>query len=376
MNKKKIIIIIVLSILIAGFSAFQWFIQKEFKKYSPAVEMNLKNEDLAYGNLLQQKEYINGEYVVAFTKERPITYEGKEMKITGIDDNYRKFQPLSIIYGNDLLKEQDQVLISDSLSNKLFGTDNSVGKLMNLEGKSYKVVGIYQRSSLKKIIGLDQEVLYVPLNEIQENDQRADAKILFGNKEGKNEPFFKEKLVEYLSKEIPDLHTEKLALYDYTDCPLIVSQFFYGSIFLAELLLFIFITVILIRKIKAYKNQYSMESQTKYMSEIFSENLTDILLEMIKMILLLFVWIFLLRLIIMFQFDIPGRVLPTEDIFDFKFYAQLHSKSNLYYSISSYGQIYERTLKIACMDFAFLAAASVILLGYVLRLNRIKERMI
>lgn len=362
MNRKRIIAMTVLGIIIIGLFIFQWFIQKEFKKYPPLLEMVFSNEGLYYSDLLEQKEYLKEKYMVSFAKESEASYKRDSFNVMGIDENYLNLLPLNTITGNEPDQRKPQALISKQFAEKHFIEGGPMGKSLELFGKSYEVVGIYKISNLEDISGIDKKIIYVPYKELPENGENTLNKILFGEMNGKNVLFFREKLQEYISSKIPDIELNKLNIYDYMDSPSVISQFFYGLIFVGELLLFSFITVTLIKKIKTYKRCYKEELQINYGYEIFSKNLTDILFEMIIMTLLIFLWIFLIRFLISFKFEIPGRVLPADDIFDFKFFFSLYSSFKPSNAVSCYGQLYKGLLKISGINFTVSAIVLIIFL--------------
>ena len=94
------------------------------------------------------------------------------------------------------------------------------------------------------------------------------------------------------------------------------------------------------------------ELEIYYLKEIIYLRISEILEEAIKLVLLIFGGIFLLQWVIKFQFNIPGKYLPINYIFDFEFYQTLTDSIKI--NLSSYGYFYDMTLnKVKLLTLAF-----------------------
>lgn len=76
--------------------------------------------------------------------------------------------------------------------------------------------------------------------------------------------------------------------------------------------------------------------------------MTIVLLQILKTLLLIFLWIFLLRLILEFKLSTPSRFLPPTDIFDFKFYSRIENILREEYgkTVAGYGKIYANIMRV------------------------------
>lgn len=153
--------------------------------------------------------------------------------------------------------------------------------------------------------------------------------------------FFKEKFIDYLRLRNPDLNEELLNVTDYSHANTIIMEWHRASKFFIASILFILIVVIFIRRIQSLNKYLKYELKMYYLKEVIQLRTIEILEESIKLVLLLFVGLFLLQWIIKFQFNIPGKYLPVSNIFDFEFY-RMTQKMKL--TFSNYGNIYNSIL--------------------------------
>ncbi len=371
-DKKRILILCILILFAAIPMMIQWTVQNEFKKYLSRVEMVFESDDSNYWELWNHREYLNKRYLTSFSHELQGVYEENELAIIGKDKNYDKFYPYFIIEGRDCIEGEAEILISEDFGKKLYSKGKVVGQTIEILGNSYVITGVYGKDALENIYDSNMEVVYTSSKAITEKDNNISYRVLFSEKDGECGLFFNERLKEYILQGIPYINLNPANIYDYTDYSMIISQFFKSSVFIIEFLGFVFITIIIFRKLKDYRKQYRIQLNDYYTKEIIYKNMDTILIEAIKIVLLVFLWIIILRLVINFKFDIPGRVLPPDDIFDFKFYAGLFAKQESYYKGGIYLQLYRRLLKIEFISFLSSCVFSVLIFIAALQLKGTK----
>jgi hypothetical protein len=154
--------------------------------------------------------------------------------------------------------------------------------------------------------------------------------------------FFKDKFIEYLKFKIPDINEEMLNFNDYTDANKVLLEWCRGLKFFTFSLAFVLVTVLLVLEIKLIISRVKRDLKNYYIEELVKNTITDILEELIKLTVLLFSEIFLLQWLIKFKFNISGRYLPANNIFDFKFYQNLENLSII--ALSCYGNSYHNVL--------------------------------
>ena len=154
--------------------------------------------------------------------------------------------------------------------------------------------------------------------------------------------FFKDRFIDYTKFRIPQLEKEQLNIIDYSNTIRVVKGCHDVTKLVIVCQLFILIIIILTRRVRIINKCFKKDIMIYYPKEIIKIRINEILEEAIKLSLLIFVGIFLLRWIINFQFNIPGNYLPANNIFDFKFYRSIINvtKTNL----SGYGDLYYNIL--------------------------------
>lgn len=154
--------------------------------------------------------------------------------------------------------------------------------------------------------------------------------------------FFKDRFVDYIKLKIPQLEQEQLNMIDYSNTIRILKAWYDGTKLLLACQLFILTMIILTKRIKIINKYVKKDLIRYYPEEIIKVRTNAILEDVIRLSLLIFIGIFLLRWIINLQFNIPGNYLPANNIFDFNFYRSISNvrKTNL----SNYGNLYYNIL--------------------------------
>lgn len=186
---------------------------------------------------------------------------------------------------------------------------------------------------------------------------------------GIEDEFFKDKFIDYLRFKIPELDERFLEVVDYSNSNRVLIEWHRGAKLFASFLLFILIVIILVGRIRGINIRAKKDLEIYYPREIINLRISEILEETIKLVLLFFGAIFLLQWIIKFQFNIPGRYLPTDDIFDFEFYKTLNNSMKM--NLSSYGDFYNMTLdKVKLLTFGLLILSTITFAFTIRMLNK------
>jgi putative ABC transport system permease protein len=363
MNKKRIALIVGLVIILLAIFFFQKSLINNFSLKSERIELyfDMNNEILPF--ILSEEQYIGERYKYALYIEEETVLKEKPLIVTGIDKNYYELEPMELIYGENTFSNENQIIISDRLAKKSYGTVNPIGKNIKIEDKNYEIIGIYKTNENNIFSRDKKDVAYIDYEYAKNSLNNYISIISIQKPANSKEEFFKEKFIDYLKFRIPDLNEEMLNIMDYSDTNRVLIEWHRGTKLFIASLSFILIATIFLKKIKIINKHVKKDLEIYYPKEIISLRVNEILEEAIKLVLLIFGGIFLLQWIIKFQFNIPGKYLPANDIFDFKFYRTL--KNPVKMNISSYGYFYDITLdkvKLLTLGFFILAIITFLLI--------------
>ena len=363
MNKKRIALIVGLVIILLAIFFFQKSLINNFSLKSERIELyfDMNNEILPF--ILSEEQYIGERYKYALYIEEETVLKEKPLIVTGIDKNYYELEPMELIYGENTFSNENQIIISDRLAKKSYGTVNPIGKNIKIEDKNYEIIGIYKTNENNIFSRDKKDVAYIDYEYAKNSLNNYISIISIQKPANSKEEFFKEKFIDYLKFRIPDLNEEMLNIMDYSDTNRVLIEWHRGTKLFIASLSFILIATIFLKKIKIINKHVKKDLEIYYPKEIISLRVNEILEEAIKLVLLIFGGIFLLQWIIKFQFNIPGKYLPANDIFDFKFYRALNNPIKM--NISSYGYFYDITLdkvKLLTLGFFILAIITFLLI--------------
>lgn len=375
-NKIKIILIILLSLLSLLLFLIQANIKKEVEKFSLKIEMIFEEKNQTYQKLVSNKDIIQEKYILSEIQEKHIFFKGTDIRIVGIDKNYSEINNIEIVCGG-WITEENQIVISEKFANER-KEPLSLGETLDSFGKEYKIVGIYKEEKYGKA---KIENLYVKRWDISEklgNKDKIFYSLQFKSKDNSRKHFIKEKFFEDIK--ITSKEAEKIKIADFTDSRKNLSKYYYGFIFLFKIAVLILLTVYSIKSIKLNIKKYQIGIKLKYRKEFISENMTMILLEIFKIVLLMFFFTFILREIVEFRLSTPSRFLPPMDIFDFHFYSQIEYVLQNQYekAAAGYGKIYMSLMQIAKKYFIrsviLLIGLLSVLISYILEVFKTAER--
>lgn len=356
MNKKRIILVVGLVMVLLAIFFFQKKLIDDFSLKSERIELffDMDNEILPF--ILSEEEYIGERYKYALYIEKEVVLNEKPLTIIAVDKDYYELQPIELIYKKSTFFNETQIIISDRLAKENYGNVNPIGKSIEIEGNNYEIVNIYKTNKNHIFLKDRNDIAYIDYEYAKNSLNNYTSIISIQKPTSSEEEFFKEKFIDYLRFRNPELNEETLNIRDYSDTNRVLIELHRGTKLFIAFLLFILIGVIFIRRIKFINKSIKKDLETYYLKEIIYLRASEILEEAIRLVLLIFGGIFLLQWIIKFQFNIPGKYLPVNDIFDFEFYQLLnsHIKTNL----SSYGHLYNITLdrvKMLTLGFAILS---------------------
>lgn len=175
--------------------------------------------------------------------------------------------------------------------------------------------------------------------------------------------FFKERFINHIKFKIPQLEEERLNIIDYSNSIRVLRVWHDVNKVFIGCLSFIIIIIFLIRRAKIIKKYLKKDLMIYYPKEIIKLRVNEILEEAIRLSLLIFSGIFLLKWIISFQFNIPGEYLPANNIFEFEFYKALTKITEI--NLSSYGYFYDITLnkvRLLTLGFSILSTITFLLI--------------
>ena len=315
------------------------------------MELSFDKDSETLPLILAEEQYISERYKYTLHIEKNTVLNEKPLTVIGIDKNYYELGSIEFIYEENSFPNENQIIISDRLAKEMDVGVNPIGKNIEIEGKNYEIINTYKTKGSSIFIKNRRDIAYIDY-EYAKNNLYNYISIISIQKPVGNEEFFKEKFIDYLKFKIPELNEEVLNIADYSDTNRILIEWHRTTKLFIASLLFILIVMVCTRRIKTINRWIKKDLEIYYLREIIHLRITEILEETIKLVLLIFGGIFLLQWIIKFQFNIPGKYLPVDDIFNFKFYQTLADSIKI--SPSSYGYFYDLTLnKVKLLTLAF-----------------------
>jgi putative ABC transport system permease protein len=128
-------------------------------------------EQDALERLENKLEISNYDAIFPFSSvQKTITYKDKiqNSSINGVASKYYTFNSVTINEGrihtiSELEKGSSLIVVPTSITDKLFGTENPIGKSVSIENNDYEVIGTTSASG----VGLSQAIL--PISQVQDN---------------------------------------------------------------------------------------------------------------------------------------------------------------------------------------------------------------
>lgn len=204
------------------------------------------------------------------------------------------------------------VVISDQLARKLFYRVEAAGEVLQIDGKNYKICGVYRKdTSLPARLSEDRfERIYLPYPAYPKLEDGSSPVSFFYDREA-GEAHFPEKAVgeleEALETELPVMQTV-----DLKECGELIWQTFRLAVFFAGLLLEIGLFTKVWNRIFSKKQQFYGEK-----AGLLSVGYLAGLLVLMAVI----------GMLILFPLVIPSQYLPRENIFQISWYLDALAKS-------------------------------------------------
>lgn len=334
-------------------------------------------------NELNKLQQVNSKFEVTGYSEIPTEAESKfgvridKVKVVFTDEKEINFYPKKIIEGAffdalDLNKQSNQVVISESMANKFFKTTKVIGNTIKFMEKNYYITGVYQDENKSMLYAMAQdeyERVYVPYSTMNIEGQFVDVltvKVPKGNDE------------KYVYNELNKTLGDKVRSYksdNYGYNKLIASQTFNMFIFIAGILLIIFIIIYVKNNILKLIKMIKEKAKELYFLQIIQAEYKHILLESSK-ILICIIMIFIVFNIIKFPLAIPEKYIPSDYIFDFNFYREaiISSFQDTNSSLKLIGDVYDRYISyISYIQLLLLACELIVLVKFVHKINRFRR---
>ena len=142
---------------------------KEFGENRLCYAMKKQNA-LSYKTLKMNEGYAAYQPILINSLVEPSNDSTKQIKVVGTNSYYEQLEHLQFVdgafFGEGAVEDGSCVaIISDELSNSLFGSDHAVGNIFHIEKQAYKIVGVYKeyRRLRDYQINSGYEEVYVPL---------------------------------------------------------------------------------------------------------------------------------------------------------------------------------------------------------------------
>lgn len=374
LNRNLIICISVLAVLINLSGGLVQTFSEYAGSSSKMIEINLINSEmndsragtLAWddGNKmieLDQIELLKKRYEdcqISYSSEIPAILKcyNKKYDVRAVlcdSSSYGMFG-ISVIEGSFFQEKDEQyglnrIIISDKLSVALFSGYDTIGNRIELFDQIYMIVGVYNtdESILTGINSDGYERIYMPYKSITDYHEVPIQCIKLKGEALENESFRTEKLEQHLT----DILNTRYLPYRITDFytkSRVLSQISIIILFIIFLAAFFLLIKAVYRYVK--KNVYVLLKSASNSSfpEAVKSNAGSVLKIAAVVIGLFF------GMILIFKFAVPDlyidqKLIPYDNIFDFRFYAEQIKKAVILGNIN-------RTYGLSQMEYCFLAA--------------------
>lgn len=139
----------------SGLSAETIYINPDYSSGANVFEGNFKKLNPDYMDfIMNESTTLKGIYLRGSAyKEAVINSIKENISVTGVTEEYSIVSNLKVIHGYDIDKidvedSTNVAVIGDGIANKYFmGAEDAIGKEINIENRSYKIIGILERSA-------------------------------------------------------------------------------------------------------------------------------------------------------------------------------------------------------------------------------------
>lgn len=382
--KKLVITMSILFCLVFLLNSLAAGFQADYeKRYGGRFEINIHSVKAADDRTIKYKQIQN---MVNYPLERVSYLNETEAYIkTGnsgcaVDtvlcgENLIDFIDIHMLQGTFLSKDQHELgkkvaVISDNLALRLFMTNKVLGNRVSVAGVMYTIVGVYKKevTPFSILYSDGAERIYIPFESVAGYNSRTINTVLISDKKFQEATFGTDNVTEFLKKTGVDSSNYKIK--DFYNSNVYVSQPLSAFILYVGVLIILMLLSYFIRYIKDGLAFFRNRMEGGYLFEVMAGARLRLIVFFLGAAVLL-VSMGAICYAVRFKGSIPYQYIPSENIFDFKFYGSL-IKTCIFNSNRSTGYIptqYELCLNInlifsyaltICIFINFIAVKSTI----------------
>lgn len=296
--------------------------------------------------------------------ETGFNMRSSDVKVVLTDENYINFFPyVELTKGGfineALCKSKDNALvISEELARKLFLRADVVGNSVWALGKKYEIVGVYriERTVMHYLTDDGYERVFVPYTSIEIGSSRVDYIMVNGLRYNYGAAYT---LDEIINRTLNSNAAGDYVVKDYHKYEVILYGLNNLMLFILGLCCIVLMARRLLRLLRKSFMLYKSQFRYSYFLEIIKRNALAIGASLITASVYSGIIIFIVNLI-KFEFYVPHRYIPAENIFDIGFYInQIRSiirDSNAFYEVNyvPFNALFQTSFKIELLIIAVL----------------------
>jgi hypothetical protein len=323
--------------MVISINSFSSYINTTYKNgYSGRVEINIKNNFAGQGKIIKSCDLQNLKLsypsgVISYMNEQDTQIQTKnavyQIKAVLSGENLADFSGLEILRGkffnNDQFKYGNRVaVISDTLAQKLFMTHHVIGNIIYISGIKYKIIGLYKSKTalLSELSSDGSERVYIPFYSLSKSSAEKVTTIYIKDESLESMPF-KEKMVAQTLKERLKADAELYQINDYYKVNTYATQPLALFIFLVGIFCIFYIIKYFLEFIKSGFLYMKNCLQDEYFAEVLKKNVLRILL-FIVLVTAFIIAVITLFSSVSFKASVPYKYIPSDNVFDFSFYAE------------------------------------------------------
>jgi len=244
------------------------------------------------------------------TSELTADISGATLVLT--DSSYNETIPMDIIRGNffevsPIPEENRFIVISDELAVKHFKSYDVIGKSLNIDQLNYTICGVYKsnHSLLTRLSSNGLENIYMPYSGVPDYDRLPVTLMI-----ARSNSAFPQSIIDDIQQAggiaiYPETISNYTATFALIKQSRLVTLFVCGLIFIAT-----FLWVLIKQLNRTYKSYRAMNNRKNF--------IRNVVISAVYLIALI-----VLFCLVKFKLYLPSSMLPADNIFDFKFYADL-----------------------------------------------------
>jgi putative ABC transport system permease protein len=305
--------------------------------YAGRVEINIKSNHEDQVNLIKsddiellKRDFPSGDvsYLTEMDGVLGVENVGYPVKAVLSGENLDKFSAFTILRGTFFSSDQYKygkkvAVISETLAQKLFTTNKVIGNQIKILGINYKIIGLYQnKNSIISLFAADgMERVYIPFDSIAKSDNQTINTVFISDKVLDYESFRVHKL-ENIIRDRLTINSNSYKITDFYDGLVFTSQPLSAFIFLIGIFSIYILIKYFIKYLRFGLSYLKNGIESNYFLQILVKwKLRILVFFVVAMMILIFIravfWL------ISFKGIIPYEYIPTDNIFDFGFYADI-----------------------------------------------------